>query len=180
MSSPIIKVKCETYLIRFLESLYGPSPIKFPKASNFVAILDYCLDIPPLDWKEPDYGDESLAIQLPFFETKNVLSYYYLSDPNQMFLRDQFYMFFKITFRSEISKILVMQIKKQRKDAIECFMRKHNLPMSCWDLLEKDYQRYIRLGWKKRLFKNNKNLSVNGVSCPTGDMECSKVERSVL
>ena len=39
-SDIIIQVKCEPYMIKFLETLYGPSPISFPKKSNFNALLD--------------------------------------------------------------------------------------------------------------------------------------------
>jgi len=151
-------------LIRFLETLYGPSPINFPVKSNFNMFLDVFLQKPPLDYQDKDHGENTLLIQLPYFEVKDVRSYYYLSDKAQAKFVEEIYKFFKITFRREISKYIVLGLF--RKDSIELFIDKYNLSLDCWDMLEKDYQRYIKLSWKKRLFRKNKNSSVKDSVCP--------------
>lgn len=151
-------------MIRFLETLYGPSPINFPVKSNFNMFLDVFLQKPPLDYQDKDHGENTLLIQLPYFEVKDVRSYYYLSDKAQAKFVEEIYKFFKITFRREISKYIVLGLF--RKDSIELFIDKYNLSLDCWDMLEKDYQRYIKLSWKKRLFRKNKNSSVKDSVCP--------------
>ncbi len=126
--------------------------------------LDVFLQIPPLGYHEKDYGENTLSIQLPYFENKNVLSYFYLSDFEQEKFVNEIWKFFKITFRKEISKYIMVGL--YRKDSIEVFIRRYNLPMDCWDMLEKDYQRYIVLSWKRRLFKKIPNVSSRRADCP--------------
>ena len=165
MPSPItINVKCDQYLVRFLEKLYGPSPIVFPVKSNFNMFLDVFLQIPSLDYHQQDFGENTLIIQLPYFENKDVRSYFYLSEKAQEKFVEEIWKFFKITFRKEISKYIVLGL--YRKDCIELFIDKYNLSLDCWDMLEKDYQRYIKLSWKKRLFRKNINSSVKDPVCP--------------
>ncbi len=163
-SNIVIKVKCEPYLIRFLESLYGPSPITFLKNSNFNTILDVFLEKPPLDYSEPDYGDSTLLIRLPYFDNKNVVFNNYLSPTKQRIFKNEIWKFFKITFRSEISKYVVMGLDRQ--DALELFIEKYNLTQDSWDSLEKDFQRYLKLRRYHRQFRMKKNTSVKEAVCP--------------
>lgn len=170
MPSPyIIKIKCDLYLVRFLEKLYGPAPISFPKNSNFNNILDVFLEKRPFD---PDLLDKQdttgtfLELRLPFFEDKNVSSYNYLSPSKQRIFIKEVWKYFKITFRSEIARHVVLGL--DRKDAIELFIEKYDLPVDTWDLLEKDFQRYIVLRRKKKLFRTKINSSVDDPVCPPG------------
>ena len=163
-SDTIIRVKCEPYLVKFLETLYGKSPISFPKKSNFNSILDVFLDKPPLDYQEPEYGENTLEIRLPYFENKNVLFNFYLSPTKQRILIKEIWKFFKITFRGEISKHIVLGLDRQ--DAIQIFIEKYNLSQDCTDSLEKDFQRYVKLRSYHRLFRNKKNSSVKDHDCP--------------
>jgi hypothetical protein len=150
MSLQIIKIKCEVYLIRFLESVYGAQPIKFPKGSNFNNILSYNLGFTPPDNKDTGYGEETLLVEIPYFENKDPRVYNYLSPKKQEIFRDEVYCLFKMTFRTDITKILLMQFKRQKKRALEMFIEKYNIPLDCWDMLDKDYSRHIQLGWKKK------------------------------
>ncbi len=163
-SQTIIRVSCEPYLIKFLETLYGPSPIVFPKNSNFNTILDVFLDKPPIDYKEPERTEKMLEIRLPYFENKNVLFNYYLSPTKQRILIKELWKFFKITFRSEISKHIVLGLDRQ--DAIQIFIEKYDLSQDNCDFLEKDFQRYVKLRSYHRLFRSKKNTSVKEVNCP--------------
>lgn len=140
--------------------------------------LDVFLQKPPLDYQEQDFGKNTLIIQLPYFEVKDVRSYYYLSDKAQAKFVEEIYKFFKITFRREISKYIVLGL--YRKDSIELFIDKYNLSLDCWDMLEKDYQRYIKLSWKKRLFRKNKNSSVKDPVCPEHGTQGNLVESVVI
>ncbi len=163
-SKTIVQVNCEPYLIRFLETLYGPQPISFPRKSNFNAILDVFLDKPPFNYSEPDYGEHSLKILLPYFENKDIRSYNYLSPKKQVTFTKEIWKYFKISYRNEIAKYIVLGL--DRKDAIELFIEKYNLSQDNWDLLEKDFQRYLNLRAYHKLFRNNKSSSVKGTNCP--------------
>jgi hypothetical protein len=163
-SDVIIRVHCEPYLVRFLETLYGTSPISFPKNSNFNMLLDVFLEKPPLGYQEFVDGEKNLQIRLPYFEVKDIRSYNYLSPTKQRIFAKEVWKFFKITFRQEIAKCIVIGL--DRKDAIELFVEKYNLSQDCWDALEKDFQRYLKLRSKKRLFKSNLNSSVKEPVCP--------------
>lgn len=171
----IIKVKCDAYLVRFLESLYGKSPIIFPKNSNFLNILDVFLDKPPLDFVEPDYGEKTLKIQLMYCDAKNVLYNNYLSPLKQRIFVKEIWKLFKITFRGDIAQHLVNGLERQ--DAIELFIEKHNLSQDCWDQLEKDFQRYVIIRRKRRLFRNRKNTSDKEGICPP-DLSHAVMEQS--
>ncbi|MFZ4523268.1 MAG: hypothetical protein ACOYNC_16285 [Bacteroidales bacterium] len=163
-SQIILRVKCESYLVRFLETMYGKSPISFPKKSNFNTILDVFLDRPPLDYLEQDFGGSTLAILLPYFEQKDIRSYNYLSETKQRIFVKEIWKFFKITYRGEIAKYVVMGLDRQ--DSIQLFIEKYDLSHDCWDFLEKDFQRYVKMRSKHRLFKTNINSSDRDPDCP--------------
>ena len=164
MASEIkINLSCEQHLIRFFETLYGPSPILFPKNSNFNTILDVFLDKPPLGYVEPNNCENTLTIQLPFLENKNVISNFYLSPTKKRIFVKELEKYFKITFRSEISKHIVLGLDRQ--DSIQIFIEKYNLSQDECDMLEKDFQRYLKLRCYHRLFRNKTNSSVKGHDC---------------
>lgn len=166
-SQIVISVPCEEYLIRFLEKMYGPSPISFPKKSNFNTLLDVFLDRPPMNHTPvtPEDPGKFLQVELPYFEQKDIRSYNYLTAKMERAFVKEIWKFFKITFRGEIAQLLVLGL--DRKDALEIFMEKYNLPQDCWDALEKDFQRYLKLrSKKKRLFKPSLNSAERQPACP--------------
>jgi hypothetical protein len=157
-SDIIIRVKCDAYLVRFAVSLYGNLPINFPKNSHFLNLLEIFIEKKPLDFKEPDYGNNMLWIQLPYFENKNIVFNNYLSPVKQQTFVNELRKYFKITFRKEVAQLIVHGIEKQ--DAINIFIEKYNLSQDCWDFLQKDFYRYLNLRDKRRLFRTKKNTSV--------------------
>gem|GEM_PF-1055911 len=141
------------------------SPINFPKSHDFNNALDFLITKPPPKWENEDYGDRTLLIQLPFFEDKNVLSNWYLSIRAQRAFVNRVTKFFKVIFHAQMNQSLTLGLNK--KDSIEVFMEKYNLTMDSWDMLEKDFNRFIhirhQIRWKKRL----KNV-VSSVSILSG------------
>jgi len=156
-SQVILRLKCDQYLIRYLETLYGDQPIVFPKKSHFSKFLDVFLLQPPLDYVETDHGENTLSILLPYFEDKDVRSYNYLTKKRQEAFINEIRKHFKITYRSEIAKSLVCGLDRQ--DALAIFIEKYNLSQDTWDFLEKDFQRYLKLRRYHGLSKINKNSS---------------------
>lgn len=160
-----ISVPCPLYLIRFLETLYGKSPVVFPRSSNFNSILDVFLEKQPMEPKLKTVSDfPILIIALPYFEHKDIRSYNFLTSCKEQVLVKEIWKFFKITYRSEITKSLCLGL--DRKDAIDLFMDKYDIPQENWDLLEKDFQRYLRLRQNSRFQKKVKSSSVQGPFCP--------------
>jgi len=122
-------------------------------------MLDLFLEQRPLDYHEaPHYGKNTLKVRLPYFDTKNVDYYNYLSEKKQQVFVKEVWKFFKITFRSFVSQHIVLGLDK--KDAIDLFIEKHKLPVDIWDSLEKDFQRYLKLRSKRKLSRKSKNMSV--------------------
>jgi hypothetical protein len=167
-SNVIIRLECEPYLIKFLEKLYGPSPVNFPRKSNFNCILDVFLERTPPDFTRPDFGSRNLDIHLPFFELKDVRSYNYLSPTKEKIFIKEIWKYFKITYRGDIAKYIVLGL--DRKDALDLFIEKYDLSQDCWDFLEKDFQRYLKIRSKKRLFRNKIISSVEGHVCPASSV----------
>ncbi|HPS51725.1 MAG TPA: hypothetical protein PK892_13545 [Bacteroidales bacterium] len=81
-----------------------------------------------------------------------------MSEFRQVKFEKRIKQFFKITFRGFINKYILLGF--DRNDSIELFMEEFNIPVDCLDLLEKDYQRYLVLRRKTKLFRNKKNSSV--------------------
>lgn len=163
-STVIINIKCDVYLIRFLEKVFGEMPIAFPKNHDFNHLLHFLLDVCPLNYKETDFGESTLKVQLPYFEDKNVKSYIFLSERRQRIFTERVWEYFKISFRGEINKSILLGLN--RNTGIELFMEKYNIPVDCLDMLEKDYHRYLKVRWKQKLFRPGKILSVKEAVCP--------------
>jgi hypothetical protein len=164
-SEIIIQIECDPHLIKFFETFFKSSPVVFPRQSNFNNILDVFVDIPPLGYIEPVYPFETLKIELPFFENKDIRSYYYLSEWKRNSFVREINKFFKITYRSEISNFVHLGL--DRKDAITLFLEKYNISENSRDLLEKDFQRYLKIRSYRRLLRKNKNSSDKRPVCPS-------------
>jgi len=161
-SDLIIKVKCPVYLIRFQESFFGiplGEPICYSKRHHFSEVLDHFLTKPPKDYYElPNYGEETLQIKLPYFEDKDVRSYFYLSNTKQKTFVWHIWAFYRVTARTELTKLILLKCQKQ--DCVSIFMEKYNLPENSRGMVEKDYQRYLKLTSKNTLKKLRKISSV--------------------
>ena len=155
MPGEIINIQCEQRLVRFLESYFKSSPVRFPRGHHFNNILEILLDFPPLDYRPVDHQENTLSIEIPSFELKDPRSYNYLSPVKQRVFENHIRKFFYMDFRSEISDMILKCL--DRKEAIEIYIEKHNLSFDCWDALEKDFGRFkaIRRRRKHKLRKKS-------------------------
>lgn len=143
--------------MRFLEEYFETSqPILFPSHHDFNTLLDFLISKPPKDWQDMEYGDHNLQIKLPYFDNKNVLSQWYLSRRNQAAFTKRVAQFFKVVFRGSINQSIILGFSKQ--DSIDIFMTQYNLPADTWDMLAKDYSRYLTLRRTHKIRKSSKNL----------------------
>lgn len=156
MEEPIVvKIRSKPHLTRFLEALYGPQPISFPRRSNFNLLLNEFVE-KPVPLHEPCTEDHCVLVSLPTFEDKDIRSYNFISEKRQRIFMQVVYRKFKITFRTEISKSIMIGLQKQQ--ALELFIEKYNLSLDCWEMLDKDYRRYLILRRVNRLNRTKKNF----------------------
>ena len=157
MPSPItININCPLYHIRFMESVYGAQPIVFPRRDNFSLLLNYLLEKRPDEYVISNYGDNNLAIQLPYFEDKNVLYNYYLTPIKEQVIINKIDELFKVTFKSEMNECLLYKLSMV--DSIHVFMDKFHIPEDNFDLLKKDYYRYRKIVRQKKYENKKKKL----------------------
>ena len=155
-SDVIINIKVDQTLIAFMENLYGPQPITFPRKDNFNLLLHHLVSPALQDRREKQYAESNLAIVLPYFDDKNVFYNYYLNERRQRIFEQSVDNLFRITFRCEIDRALRLCIT--RIDAVYVFIDKYNLDINCFDMLIKDYQRYRKAMAQKKYRENRKNL----------------------
>ncbi len=158
MPSPmIVSCECEPYLIRFLESYFETaSPIEFPRNHDFNFQLTFLVTQPPKNWIEEDYGENNLRIQLPYMENKNAYSYWYLSRRAQTSFVERIRSFYKCVFHEQVNQSIILGFT--RKESIEIFIERYNLPGESWDMMKKDYDRYRR---NRRLLKLRKKRKIS-------------------
>lgn len=165
MSSPvIIKIKCPQHLIRYYESLCGCQPIVFDSRvkRHFNRFLNHYLEIPPLGFKEYPDADDIMRIRLPFFQDKDVRSYYYLPPAKEKLFVTILDNYFKLSFYNEAQHLIdfISGSRQQKKIIISNFIETHNLPVDCDDMLKRDYNRMLNTRKKRKLFRSNKNISL--------------------
>jgi hypothetical protein len=131
-------------LIIFAQAIYGNQPLIIPRKDNLNRLINFLLKPPPQNWKPEHYGDNNLAVQLPYYEDKNVKVHYYLSAKAQHTVANRFDDMFNLDFRKHVDKILLLGVKNQI-DAIYSFMEKYDLPEDVVSDLLKDYQRYCTM-----------------------------------
>jgi hypothetical protein len=166
MPSPMtISIRIQPYLVDFMESIYGPQPIEFPRKDNFNRILNKFLDKEPATSSRYRRDDTNLEIQLPYFEDKDVMYHFNLTACQERILANKIEDLFKLSFRDEIDQYLLLAV--QRIDAIHLFMDKHKIREEAIDMLQKDYQRFRNSkNHKKQYHKHKKISSVKSRFCP--------------
>jgi hypothetical protein len=120
-------------------------------------ILGMFLGISPIDYKQKDYGENTLKVVLPQFRHKDINIYQYLSHRKQAHFVKYIHNWFKVIFHNEINKYIAMGYR--RKDSIYLFMDSYDMPESCYDALLKDYNRYMVM--RSKHGENNKRTNIN-------------------
>lgn len=143
-------------LIIFAEALYGQQPLIIPRKDNLNRLINILLRTAPRDYKPTDYGNHNLQVQLPYYEDKDVRSWYFLSDRAQHTVVNRFDDLFTLEFRRHVDKMLLLGVKTQ-KDSIYSFIEKYNLPEDIVSDLLKDYQRYRNVIASRQHRKRVKN-----------------------
>lgn len=143
----------KTKLIIFAQAIYGDQPLIIPRKDNLNRLINFLLRPPPKDWIPEHYGEFNLAVQLPYYEDKNVMVHYYLSEAAQRTVASRFDDMFNLEFRRHVDKLLLLGVTNQL-DAIYSFMEAYQLPEDIISDLLKDYQRY-RTMLRVRLHRKN-------------------------
>jgi hypothetical protein len=164
-SDVIIKMECPSYLIKFLECLYGNMPIVFPRNNDLSKSLDHLLDRPPKSYTEDSNCEGMLLIKLNYFEDKNILYNWYLSKKSKGLFIERVNKYFKCKFHEDVNTSLLNGYN--RKDSIDIFIEKFDLydEKEIYDLLERDYRRYWeRKEYRKTHKRKQKKIEKNFVS----------------
>jgi hypothetical protein len=163
MPSPMtIKIECEPYLKEFMQAIFGPEPISFPRNHVLNYTIRHLLDRPPRDYVEQKDYETYVEIALPYCEETNVIYNFYLSEKSKQILRNRMEREFRLAFRDDVNKSRLTGINK--KDAVGLFIDKYELNADIIDMLEKDYQRNSSLrSWKNRKLQRKKNIKNTSV-----------------
>jgi len=156
-NSKIIKIRCKPHLILFLESLFGEQPIEFQKYNPIAYAIDDLAREPPLDYKDEDYGNETLLVKIPipseFFSWSSSLTY--ISPKKQILIHTLIYQYIESIIRFKIRDYLKMKVKKNL--VIDLLMNQFDLPKEHIKILQDFYQKERKLQWKIRSEKDKKN-----------------------
>ena len=117
--------------------------------------MHFNLRMPNSYTQEPDYGEETLLLEIPDFKSYDVNKYCSFSERVQEIFREQIRSHFSLTFETEMTHILLMQVRRRRKHAIELWMIKYNIQEESWDMLQKKFQRFLPLGFKCKVNKES-------------------------
>ena len=163
-----ITIRVRSYHKSFLTAIYGVEPLSFPRKDDFNRILNLLLTNNPPEYSAYDRSDVNLEIRLPFFEDKDVRSYFHLSPTREKILFDKIDDLFKIVFRDEMDQYTTMGVAVHT--AVRLFMENYRLSEDTFDMLVKDYNRTkVRRRVKKT--RDRKNISsVKSRFCPKPDL----------
>lgn len=136
MSSGIyVSVEIKSYVKRYFECRYG-SPVKFPRRSDYNRLLEKLISKRPRQVRVSPGGAFSMSIELPFFESKNISSYNYLSKNAEKKLKAYLYNDFCTELYCVVQKLQLKE-KTECRTAIEMFIEKYGIDVSAFETLAK-------------------------------------------
>jgi len=159
MPSPVIIEiefdQSKEYLVPFCETIWGrpdkPQPIFFNKdvGKFYNKFLNQFLENPKKTMPPRIFAGPTLKILLPYFETKDVRSYWWLPPKHEKMLVKMIAAYFDFLFDQEAFQLVQFLRKKKydhetKKQIIDHFMNVYNLPADCIDFLQKRYVRLLR------------------------------------
>jgi len=156
MTSKIIKIKCQGYLVQFLQSLYGKQPIIFPEISRIPRAIDHVsYKLLPFDNRQEEYDEESLCIEILPKENGRLNTFYHLRPVAEKIFSEWLNRFFEEIIRSDIDKLLSTK-KLKRKDIVTILMERYGISGDLKAVFLSIYNRKRKSEWKKRSLKNKK------------------------
>lgn len=151
MSQYYVYIHLEKYLAEWLLHLFGQNgQIRFPRGSAENDILEYSLTTQPADIPVPLKSPDSLAIEIPYFKTKDPRYYNFLPPRAKKALERTIYIRFRIELWNELHTF--DSLSHNLSDLIWTFMEKHEIaddPKS-WETIRQMYFRMRKTYQKKQ------------------------------
>lgn len=165
MSQFTINLKCHHSVISFIESVYGPQPISFPKRDRFNTMLAFATMRSPREYAgEPDFGKETLTVYLPGMEDKNVQTWNYVPDVAKFDISAAMKALMFSEFHMHMDKAKSKDVSFNVHTAIYIFMEKYDISPAAFDMFLQARKRYLS---KLRASRNRaKILSDKAPVCP--------------
>ena len=121
-----LNLQLDPYLRQWLIHDFGGSqPVKFFKGSVESKVLEVFLTTPPDDCELDLPGEDTVAIEIPQFKTKDTRYYFYLPKMARQLLLQVIRERFDIVLFSEVHKFHNLTRRLDR--LIEAFMEKHGI-----------------------------------------------------
>lgn len=142
MSQYYVYINLEPYLEQWLINQFGhDGAVRFPRGSAENDILEYSLATKPADASPQLKTSGSLAVEIPFFKTKDPRYYNYLPPRAKKALERTIYIRFRIELWQELHTF--DSLSHNLSDLIWTFMEKHAIaddPKS-WETIRQMYFR---------------------------------------
>lgn len=166
MSQFTVNIKCYPYVISYIESIYGPQPICFPKKDRFNTMLAFSVIKTPRDYAgEHDFGNETLSVCLPGMEDKNVQTWNYVPECAKREIASAMKALMFSEFHCHMDRAKSKDIAFNVHSSIYLFMEKYEICPSAFDMFLQARKRYLT---KLRVARNkSKKLSDKGTLCPS-------------
>ena len=145
MSQYYVYIHLEKYLAEWLLHQFGQNgQIRFPRGSAENDILEYSLTTQPADIPVPLKSPDSLAIEIPYFKTKDPRYYNFLPPRAKKALERTIYIRFRIELWNELHTF--DSLSHNLSDLIWTFMEKHE----SWETIRQMYFRMRKTYQKKQ------------------------------
>lgn len=166
MSQFTVNIKCYSYVISYIESIYGPQPICFPKKDRFNTMLAFSVIKTPRDYSgEPDFGENTLSVCLPGMEDKNVQTWNYVPECAKREIASAMKALMFSEFHCHMDRAKSKDIAFNVHSSIYLFMEKYGINPGSLDMFLQARKRYLT---KLRVARNKvKKSSDKDVSCPS-------------
>jgi hypothetical protein len=165
MSQISVNIQCHVAVVAYIQSVYGKQPVSFPKKDRFNTMLAFSVIKSPPDYAgEPDYGKETLKVNLPYMEDKNVLTWNYVPEVAKKEIAKAMKALMYSEFHLHMDKAKSKDIDFNVHSAVYLFMEKYNIPPVAFDMFLQVRKRYLS---RLRVARNkSKKLSDKHTLCP--------------
>jgi hypothetical protein len=167
MSSGIYcTLKLDPFYQAFLRSRFqvpDDQVFRFSKGHDLSLFFQAMLRPAPPHFEDPDFGEDTFIVEIPFMEHKNPATYRYVSPERMVMFSSRVMRYWKMIAHDIISQARKMGMEK--KEIIFYLLEELEIPLQYSDRVERDYSRYLaeertrHFRMKNKKLKNVKKMS---------------------
>jgi len=157
MSSGIYTtVKLHPFYQQFLRGQFQQTEqvFQFPKGHDLLMRLEFFLAKAPADFKPANYGKQTFRIEIPYMEHKDPFYYNYISENKSVLFARRIREYFRDVIHEEIGR--ARRKGFTRSEIIYGLMEELHISPTYFDLMEKEYKRYLQAERSRRFKKGKK------------------------